>query len=74
LYNSACVLCHGQGVAGAPRIGDKNAWLPRLQQGFDILVQHVIQGFNAMPPKGGAMDASDADITAAVSYMISTVE
>ncbi len=69
LYTQTCQVCHGAGVAGAPKVGDKAAWAPRIKQGMDALVANAIKGKNAMPPKGGAMSASDADIKAVVSYM-----
>ncbi|MDX1654470.1 MAG: c-type cytochrome, partial [Candidatus Competibacteraceae bacterium] len=73
LYNTACVICHGQGVAGAPVFADQSAWAPRLGQGFDTLVDHAINGYKAMPPKGGRMDVPDEDIRAAVGYMVDGV-
>jgi cytochrome c5 len=74
LYAQACVTCHAAGVAGAPKLGDKAAWAPRLAGGVDGLTASVIKGKGAMPPKGGAAAASDADIKAAVAYMVATVK
>lgn len=68
-YDTVCFVCHSTGAAGAPKIGDKTAWEPRLAQGMDTLHAHSLQGFKAMPPKGGRMDLADADILAAVDYM-----
>ncbi len=77
LYNQACVLCHGSGLAGAPKFGDKTAWAPRLAQGMPILYQHAIAGFQGkvgmMPPKGGS-SASDADVKAAVEYIVNAAK
>ena len=73
LYAQICVVCHAAGVAGAPKLGDKAAWAPRLAQGIDGLTASVIKGKGAMPPKGGST-ASDADIRAVVSYMVGTVK
>ena len=70
LYTQACQVCHAAGVAGAPKLGDKAAWAPRIAQGIDALTASVIKGKGAMPPKGGAMAASDADIKAVVTYMV----
>ena len=70
VYVTACAACHAAGVAGAPRLGDKAAWETRLNQGMDMLNQHAVKGFRAMPPKGGRMDLSDADVEAAVDYMV----
>ena len=64
-------FCHEAGVAGAPKLGDKAAWEPRLAQGWDTLMEHALKGFKGMPPKGGRMDASDQEIMSAVGYMVS---
>ncbi len=69
LYKQACAVCHVAGVANAPKLGDKAAWAPRIQQGVPMLVQSVIKGKGAMPPKGGST-APDAEIQAAVEYMV----
>jgi cytochrome c5 len=74
LYTQACAVCHAAGVAGAPKLGDKAAWAPRLAAGVDGLTASVIKGKGAMPPKGGAMAAADADIKAAVAYMVGTAK
>ena len=70
LYAQSCQVCHGAGIAGAPKVGDKAAWAPRIAQGVDTLTASAIKGKGAMPPKGGAMAASDADIRAVVAYMV----
>jgi cytochrome c5 len=71
VFESTCVACHGSGVAGAPKVGDKAAWAPRIKQGIDTLHQSALKGKNAMPPKGGNPSLSDADVMAAVDYMVS---
>jgi cytochrome c5 len=68
LFKQTCATCHATGVAGAPKLGDKAAWGPRIAQGIPTLVQNAIKGKNAMPPKGGS-SASEAEIRAAVEYM-----
>jgi cytochrome c5 len=72
LYSTACVACHGAGIAGAPKFGDKAAWAPRVQQGTAVMYEHAIKGFQGkagvMPPKGGST-ASDDEVKAAVDYM-----
>ena len=73
LYTQSCQTCHVAGVAGAPKLGDKLAWAPRLAQGIDGLTTSVMNGKGAMPAKGGST-ASDAEIKAVVSYMVSTVK
>ncbi|GAA4427358.1 c-type cytochrome [Acidovorax lacteus] len=74
LYKQACQVCHAAGVAGAPKLGDKAAWSARLGAGVDGLTAAVIKGKGAMPPRGGAGGAPDADIRAAVEYMVATVK
>jgi cytochrome c5 len=70
-YDAACAMCHAAGVAGAPKTGDKAAWKPRIAQGKDVLYGSAIKGKNLMPPKGGAASLPDADIKAAVDYLVS---
>ena len=73
VYATTCVACHGAGVAGAPRFGDKGAWAPRLSQGSAVLHKHALEGFQGkagvMPPKGGRTDLADQSIVNAVDYM-----
>ena len=74
VYNSACVACHGSGVGGAPRLGDVAAWSSRIAQGEAVLSDRVINGYTGaagyMPPKGGRVDLSDAEILAAMNYLL----
>ena len=72
-YNQACFSCHAAGVAGAPKLGDADAWSQRIAKGNDTLYEHSIKGFNAMPPKGGFMNLSDEQVRAAVDYMLEQV-
>ena len=69
LYKQACQVCHAAGVAGAPKFGDKAAWSARLPAGIDALYNSVAKGKGAMPPRGGAAQASDADLRSAVEFM-----
>lgn len=73
LYGQVCQACHAAGVAGAPKLGDKAAWGPRLAAGVDALTASVIKGKGAMPPKGGS-SASEAEIKAVVQYMVSAAK
>ena len=73
VYESTCVACHGSGVAGAPKFGDKAAWAPRLAAGFDEVLKIATNGKGAMPPKGGS-GASDADFKAAVEYLVNSAK
>ena len=71
VYNSKCVICHGSGVAGAPKVGDKQAWAPRIATGMDALLANAIKGKNAMPPMGTCSECSNADLIAAIEFMVS---
>jgi cytochrome c5 len=64
-----CSLCHGTGVNGAPKIGDRAAWIPRLKPGLDVVVRSAINGHGGMPPRGGLADLTDAEIRSAIIYM-----
>jgi cytochrome c5 len=70
LYDTVCSACHAAGIAGAPKTADKAAWKPRIARGKDALYNSALHGKNAMPPKGGA-SAPDADVKAAVDYLVS---
>lgn len=70
VFNSACIACHGTGVAGAPKMGDKALWKPRIAQGQDALYRHALAGLNAMPPKGTCGNCSEDEIKHAVDYMV----
>ncbi len=70
IYASKCVACHASGAAGAPKLGDVAAWVPRIGQGIDTLYTHAISGFKGMPAKGLCMDCSDDEIKATVDYMV----
>lgn len=74
VYDATCTVCHAAGVAGAPKAGDKAAWAPRMKAGMSALYASAIKGKNAMPPKGGNLSLSDADVSAAVDYLVSLVK
>ncbi|MBC8119679.1 MAG: cytochrome c5 family protein [Burkholderiaceae bacterium] len=69
VYSSSCSACHSAGLAGAPRTGDTAAWAPRLKSGFDLLVRHAVEGFKAMPPKGGNSNLDPIEVARAVAFM-----
>ena len=71
IFETTCVVCHGTGVAGAPKAGDKAAWAPRLKQGMPALYHAAINGLNAMPARGGNPAYTDAQMKAAVDYLTS---
>ena len=74
IYNGMCVACHGAGVAGAPRVGDKGAWAERIDKGASTLYANAINGVQGssgvMPAKGGNPALSDDEIKAVVDYMV----
>lgn len=74
VYSQVCAACHDTGVAGAPALGDEEAWAPRLEKGKEALYDSAINGLGAMPPKGGKPDLSDEEVQAAVDYMIEEVK
>jgi cytochrome c5 len=74
LFEQTCSACHGQGIGGAPRAGDKAAWGPRIAKGKSLLYQHAIEGFTGtagvMPAKGGRTDVPDDLVKQAVDHMV----
>ena len=74
VFQQTCSACHGQGIAGAPKAGDRAAWAPRIAKGKTVLYQHAVQGFQGsagvMPAKGGRADLPDDLIKAAVDHML----
>ena len=70
-YQMSCFACHGTGAAGAPLLGDSDAWTERMEKGMDAVMVNVINGVNAMPPKGLCMTCSDDNLRTLVNYMIS---
>ena len=70
-YQMSCFACHGTGAAGAPILGDAEAWAPRMEKGMDAVMLNVVNGVNAMPPKGLCFTCTDDDLAAIVAYMSS---
>lgn len=70
IYQGTCFACHGTGAAGAPKMGDKAAWKDRIAKGMDTLFKHAINGFNAMPPKGGNGGLSEDEVKAVVKFIV----
>ena len=68
LYKAICATCHDAGLIGAPKIGTSD-WASRIAKGTATLYNHAINGFNAMPARGGA-DISDEEVQNAVDYII----
>ncbi|KVX06863.1 cytochrome C [Alcaligenes faecalis] len=69
VYETTCTACHGAGVAGAPKFGDKGAWGELIKLGQDELVKNAIHGIRAMPAKGGNPSLDDIEVARAVAYM-----
>jgi cytochrome c5 len=74
IYDQTCHVCHAAGIAGSPKFGDKAAWAPRIATGMDTLYNVALHGKGAMPPKGGNAALSDAQVKAAVDYMVAAVK
>ena len=78
LYKAACTSCHGQGIGGAPKTGDRGAWGPRIAQGKATLYKHALEGYTGkagvMPPKGGRIDLGDDLIKQGVDYLVSQAQ
>lgn len=74
IYANACAACHASGAAGAPVLGEADAWAPRIDKGTEELYSSAINGIGAMPPKGGNMNLSDEEVQAAVDHMIEAAE
>ncbi|OGB24928.1 MAG: cytochrome C [Burkholderiales bacterium RIFCSPLOWO2_02_FULL_57_36] len=71
VYKASCVACHGAAVMGAPKLGDKAAWGPRIATGTATLHTNALNGIRLMPPKGGNPGLKDEDVKAAVDFMVS---
>lgn len=73
VFTAACSACHSTGAAGAPIKGDAAAWGPRVAKGRDTLLNHALNGFNAMPARGACGTCSDEEIANAVDYMLDAI-
>jgi len=70
IYAQLCKTCHDIGLSGAPKLGDKAAWAPRVATGIEALYQSSLKGKNVMPPKGGNLSLTDEEVKSAVDYMV----
>jgi cytochrome c5 len=73
VYTTTCLSCHGAAVLGAPKLGDKAMWAPRIAKGVDALYKSSTDGLKMMPPRGGNAGLKDEELKAAVDYMVSKV-
>ncbi len=74
-WMNTCQTCHLRGLTGAPIIGDKQAWKPRIEKGIEVLFDHALNGFigpsySEMPPKGGFKELNDEQVKQAVLFMV----
>ena len=74
LWARSCALCHIDGNAGAPRVGDSDAWQPRLAQGRETLLRHTVEGLNSMPPLGYCMACEREDFLSMIDFMTGGLE
>jgi cytochrome c5 len=70
VFEKNCNACHAAGVMGAPKVGDRGDWAPRIAQGTNTLYEHAIKGIRGMPAKGGNASLSDDEVKAAVDYVV----
>ncbi|MFZ0219170.1 MAG: c-type cytochrome [Candidatus Aquirickettsiella sp.] len=70
IFESKCILCHKNGIAGAPRIGNQSDWAQRIKKKYSLLLRHVTTGYRAMPPKGACLECSIPDLEATINYML----
>jgi cytochrome c5 len=69
IVRTQCAKCHESGAGGAPRIGDRAAWIPRMKPGFETVVRSAINGHGGMPARGGMADLTDPEVRSAITYM-----
>ena len=74
IFVKNCKVCHAQGINGAPILGNKAMWGPRVGQGHAVLLKHASEGFGLMPAKGGNTELTDQEIADAISYMLSKLQ
>ncbi len=74
IYKQYCFACHDFGAAGAPKLDNKPAWVPRIAQGREALLGSVLNGKGAMPPRGTCGPCKDEELKAAVEYMVNRTE
>ena len=74
IYDTKCMACHNTGVAGAPKLGDKEAWAPRIATGMDTMLTNATNGIRAMPPMGTCMDCTEDQMKAAIQYMVDAAQ
>ena len=74
IFTAVCAMCHNTGLMQSPKLGSKEDWAPRIEKGIETLYDHALNGFKAMPARGGNASLSDDDVKAAVDYMVSKAQ
>ncbi|NHZ96033.1 cytochrome c5 family protein [Massilia sp. CCM 8734] len=74
IYTASCASCHAAAVMGAPKLGDKPSWTPRIAKGVDVLYASAINGLKMMPPRGGNAALKDEEIKSVVDFMVSKAQ
>lgn len=74
IVTQVCSMCHATGMMSSPKLGDADAWAPRIEKGTDVLYDSALHGFNMMPARGGRPDLTDEEVKAAVDHMLSLVQ
>ncbi|NHZ36747.1 c-type cytochrome [Massilia rubra] len=74
IYTASCASCHAAAVMGAPKLGDKPSWTPRIAKGVDVLYASALNGFKMMPPRGGNAALKDEEIKSVVDFMVSKAQ
>ena len=74
VYKKTCMACHGTGAMGAPKLGDSTAWDPIINKGKPMLYFNALKGKGNMPPRGGRSTLTDAEVKAAVDYMVKSAQ
>jgi len=72
IVKQQCAECHASGKHGAPRLDDREAWVPRLKNGLDATVRSAIRGHGNMPARGGLANLTDNELRSAIVYMFNT--
>jgi cytochrome c5 len=70
VYDQFCFACHATGASGAPLFADTDAWAPRIDKGMETLMSSTLNGLGVMPAKGTCMNCTDAELQAAVDYLV----
>ena len=71
IYDESCFSCHTPGLSGAPKLGDEDAWAPRIAQGREVLLRRTIEGIPpAMPARGVCLSGTGQELADAIDCKI----